>query len=64
MCTGVKGRIIDEYGEEMREAVIQVNNSLHYKINATRNAALFNIILAAGTYSLKVTQFYDCTLRR
>lgn len=52
---GVKGRIIDEYGEEMREAVIQVNNSLHYRINATRNSALFNIILAAGTYALKAS---------
>ncbi|XP_046683001.1 carboxypeptidase D isoform X2 [Homalodisca vitripennis] len=51
---GVKGRVIDDRGEVMREARIQVNSSLH-EYRVTSNLAYYNIILPPGSYQLQFT---------
>uniref|UniRef100_A0A1B6LU96 Peptidase M14 domain-containing protein n=1 Tax=Graphocephala atropunctata TaxID=36148 RepID=A0A1B6LU96_9HEMI len=51
---GVKGRVIDDRGEVMREARIQINSSLH-EYRVTSNLAYYNIILPPGSYQLQFT---------
>lgn len=64
-CVGVRGRVIDDHGDVMREATVQVNGSRHeYKVSA--NLAYFHIILPPGLYQLQVSHhtflIYECSL--
>ncbi|XP_054259827.1 carboxypeptidase D-like [Macrosteles quadrilineatus] len=51
---GLRGRVIDDRGEVMREATVQVENSRH-KYHVTPNDAYFHIVLSPGPYQVQFT---------